>query len=82
MQPHADEADEPVSSQVAKTDEPFPPQVFGGGPIEFSHLPLYPDHTAIHIWDGEVKLVGYILFKLRLLSYYKFLTLIYFYAGH
>lgn len=34
---------------------------FGGGSVELSVLPIYPDHIARHIWDGEVSLVGFIL---------------------
>ena len=36
-------------------------EAFGGGPVELSVLPIYPDHTARHIRDGEVSLVGFIL---------------------
>lgn len=62
--PHADVVDKLVQSHAAEVDEAVPPQVFGICSIEFSLLPLYPDHTSRHIWDAEVKLVGLILFKL------------------
>lgn len=77
-EPHTDE---PVLPQTDEVDEPVPPQVSRVGPIELSLLPYYTYHTAKHIWDGEVKLVGFILFKLLLLSSYKFLAQIYFSAG-
>lgn len=80
-EPHTDELASSLVDEVAEDDELVSPQTFGGGPVELSLMPLYPDHIDRHIWDGEVKLVGLILFKLRLLVYYKFLTLIYFSAG-
>lgn len=72
--PQADEAGKPKPSQVVEAEKPVPPQEFGGGPIELSLLPLYLNHTSIHMWDREVKLVGFILFKLCLLLYYIFMT--------
>lgn len=27
------------------------PEAFGGGLVDFSELPLSPDHTSRHIWD-------------------------------
>lgn len=68
----------PLIDEIVEDDDP--PQALGGGPVELSLLPLYPDHTSRHIWDGEVILVGFVLFKLHLLLYSKFLTLIYFYT--
>lgn len=40
-------------------------EAFGGGPVDLSLLPLYPDHTDIHIWDEGVALVRFIIFYLR-----------------
>lgn len=71
----------PYAPEGPRADESMPPQVFGGGSLELSLLPLYYDHTVRHVWDGEVNLVGLILFKLCLLLYYKFLTMIYFSGG-
>lgn len=83
----------PESPDVPKSLEaPVPPQapegtraveatqIFGGGPLELSLPPLYLDHTSRHIWDGEVILVGFVLFKICIYSYYKFLVMIYFSA--
>ncbi|XP_058745624.1 uncharacterized protein LOC131618414 [Vicia villosa] len=42
----------PQEASEASTPEVL--QGFGGGPSDLSLLPLYPDHTAIHVWDGEV----------------------------
>lgn len=81
--PSIDDASKPVSSldgEADEDDEPEPTQEFGRDLVELSLLPLYADHTARDIWDGEVTLVRLILFNLRLLLYYKFLTLIYFSA--
>lgn len=38
------------------------PEAFGIGLVCLSLLPLYPDHTAKHIWVGEVALVVFIFF--------------------
>ncbi|XP_050906099.1 uncharacterized protein LOC127119812 [Lathyrus oleraceus] len=40
----------PLNSEV--TD----PKAFRGDPIDLSLLPIYPDHTVIHIWDREMTL--------------------------
>lgn len=86
MPPLVDEVVEPFPSpngeagEVAEDNELEPPQEFGRGHVELSMLSLYPDHNVRHIWDGEVTLVGFILFNLCLLLYYKFMTLIYFYG--
>ena len=78
MPPLTDEVIEPGSSQATEDDESVPSHAFGGGHVDLSLLLLYLNHIVRHIWDGEVKLVGFILFKLHLLLYYKFLTMIYF----
>lgn len=65
----------PMNGEVAADDEPDPPQAFEGSLIELSVLPLYPNDTARHIWDGEVILFEFILCNLRSFIYYKFLTL-------
>lgn len=31
------------------------PKVFGGGSYDTLLLPLYANHSAQHVWDGEVK---------------------------
>lgn len=31
------------------------PEEFGGGLYDISMLPLYADHVARHVWDGELK---------------------------
>lgn len=62
--PHANEL---VPPQVDKVDKSVSIQVFEGGPLELLLLPLYSYHIVRHIWDGDVKLVGFILFKLCLL---------------
>lgn len=59
----------PPDCETTADDDPEPPQAFGGGPIELSLLPLYPDHVAKHIWDGEVTLAEFIFLNLRLLLY-------------
>lgn len=80
------DAFEPVPPYSADVVEPVPPpggeavedaEPFGEGPVELSLLPLYPYHTTIHTWGREIALVGFILFNLRLLIYYKFRTLIF-----
>lgn len=38
------------------------PKAFGGGIVDLSLLSLYPNHTVKHIMDGEVTLVGFIIF--------------------
>lgn len=40
-------------------------EAFGGGLVDLSLLPLYPDHTTIHIWDGKIALVGFFIFYLN-----------------
>lgn len=67
----------PLPPPTAYATEPVPPlkggaaidvesETFGGGHVDLSLLPLYLDHTSRHIRDGEVILVGFILFNLRL----------------
>ncbi|CAL5211684.1 unnamed protein product [Lathyrus oleraceus] len=54
--PPAAEADElvpPLNDEVVMYDEINPHQEFGGGPVELSMLPLYPDHVVRHILNGE-----------------------------
>ena len=56
---------EPVPPPEGEATTDAEPKAFGGG-LDLSLLPLYPDHTAKHIWDEEVGLVRFILFNLRL----------------
>ncbi|KAI5392767.1 hypothetical protein KIW84_060077 [Lathyrus oleraceus] len=46
---HADPVSHPESETVADAEL----DTFGGVPFDLSLLPLYPDHTAKHIWNGE-----------------------------
>lgn len=69
MPPLADKAVEPVPPPTVEDDELVSPQAFGGGPLGLSMLPLYPYHTVRHIWGGEVKLVGFILFYYYITSF-------------
>lgn len=50
MSPLAAELVPPPDGEAADDDEPEPPHTFGGGPVELSLLPLYPDHIARLIW--------------------------------
>lgn len=59
----------PPDGEVADATKPKTPQAFVECLIELSLLPLYPDHTTRHIWDGKVTLVVFILFNLHLLLY-------------
>ena len=38
-------------------DHDAEPEGFPGGPSDMSLLTLYPNHTARHVWDGEVTLL-------------------------
>ena len=66
----------PLSPPIDDVVQPVPPledevvttvelEEFGGGHVKFSLLSLYPNHTTRHIWDREVKLLGFIMFKLH-----------------
>lgn len=62
VSPSAAELMPPPDGETVEDDEEDPSHAFGGGHVELSLLPLYPNHTARHIWDREVKLVGLIFF--------------------
>ena len=70
MPPPTDDVVIPVPPLTDDVANPGPPpesefavdaelEAFGEGPVDLSLLPLYPDHTARHIWDKEVALVGF-----------------------
>lgn len=42
---------EPMPPSKGKTITDVEPEAFGGGPVDLSLLPLYPNHIARHIWD-------------------------------
>lgn len=73
LPPHTDAVVDPLPPHTAAHDDPVPPpeceavadaelEAFGGGPVDFSLLSLYPDHIARHIWDIEVALVGLFIY--------------------
>lgn len=59
---HASPTSSSCRRHVSTPDSPEAPLVhvkapegFGGGTFNLSLMPLYPDHAARHVWDGEVK---------------------------
>lgn len=73
MPPLTDDDVDPVPSLIYDVVDPVPPlegeattyvkpNTFGGGPIDLSLLPLYPNYTTRHIWYGEVSLVGFFIY--------------------
>ncbi|XP_050919381.1 uncharacterized protein LOC127136915 [Lathyrus oleraceus] len=43
----------PVPPPEGEADADVEPETFGGGPVDFSLLPMYPYHSDRHIWDKE-----------------------------
>lgn len=60
--PPTDDVADPVPPLKGEVVVDVEPEAFGGGPIDLSLLPLYPNHTARHIWDEEVTLVGFFFY--------------------
>lgn len=53
---------DPMPPPEGKASTDVEPKDFGGGPVDLSLLPLYPDYIANHIWDGEVALVRFFIY--------------------
>ncbi|XP_050909769.1 uncharacterized protein LOC127123611 [Lathyrus oleraceus] len=53
LPPHTAAHDDPVPPPEGEAIADAEPEAFGGGPVDFSLLSLYPDHIARHIWDIE-----------------------------
>ncbi|XP_050915752.1 protein MAIN-LIKE 1-like [Lathyrus oleraceus] len=51
--PHIDDVVDPMPPPEGEAVTDVEPESFEGGPVDLSLLPLYPDHTTRHIWDGE-----------------------------
>lgn len=60
--PPIDDVADLVPPPKGEDDVDVEPEAFGGGPFDLSLLPMYLDHTARHIWDREVSLVGFFSF--------------------
>lgn len=62
LPPHTAPHVDPVPPPEGEAAIDAKPMAFGGGPVDLSLLPLYTDHTARHIWDIEVTLVGFFIY--------------------
>ncbi|CAL5184956.1 unnamed protein product [Lathyrus oleraceus] len=51
--PPTDDVADPVSPSEGEAIADAEPEAFGGGLVDLSLLPMYPDHTVRHIWDRE-----------------------------
>lgn len=60
--PHIDGVADLVPPPKGEVVVDAKPEAFGDGPVDLSLLTLYPDHIAMHIWDGEVALVGFFIY--------------------
>ena len=52
----------PVPTPEGEVAADVVPNAFGGGLVDLSLLPLYPDHTVRHIWHEEVSLVEFFIY--------------------